>query len=363
MAAGGSSPASSNGPTRPPHFDDASARNVTVVVGQSAELSCHVKQPADRTVSWMRQRDLHILTSSVHTYTGDARFSARNPEGTDEWRLRIGQVQSRDAGVYECQINTEPKLSLAFALRVEAAQATIREPADVYAKEGSTISLSCAVNVRSSPPSSVAWHRGSAVLDFDSARGGISLETEQTEAGTTSKLLLTRARLDDSGNYSCVPSNAKPASVAVHVLDGRSSGSSAPAVRQLASRHSLQLCVCFACFRAGEPPAAWQRGRAARARASLLLVAALVLAAAAVPSASRGPRAGPQRRAPTCSAPQASVATGPRGGEDEGAGASSHRRASDHPRGCAAAEDRSCSGGSSSTRPPVAEQQQQQQQQ
>ncbi|KAL7301899.1 hypothetical protein TKK_0005498 [Trichogramma kaykai] len=34
-----------------PYFDDASPRNVTTVVGQTAELSCHVKHPADRTVS------------------------------------------------------------------------------------------------------------------------------------------------------------------------------------------------------------------------------------------------------------------------------------------------------------------------
>ena len=67
----------------------------------------------------MRKRDLHILTSSVYTYTGDARFSVTHPETTDEWRLKIAYVQPRDAGIYECQINTEPKLNLAFVLRVE----------------------------------------------------------------------------------------------------------------------------------------------------------------------------------------------------------------------------------------------------
>ncbi|KYM80635.1 hypothetical protein ALC53_08804 [Atta colombica] len=101
-----------------------------------------------------------------------------------------------------------------------AAQATILGPEDVYVKKGSTISLTCEVNVRSTPPSSVTWYQGGAVLDFDSPRGGISLETEKTDTGTTSRLLVTQARLTDSGNYTCVPSNANPASVMVHVLNG-----------------------------------------------------------------------------------------------------------------------------------------------
>lgn len=91
---------------------------------------------------------------------------------------------------------------------------------DVYVKKGSTISLTCSVNVHSSPPGSVVWYQGSTIVDFESSRGGISLETEKTEAGTTSKLLVTKASLADSGNYTCLPSNANPASVFVHVLNG-----------------------------------------------------------------------------------------------------------------------------------------------
>lgn len=52
-------------------------------------------------------------------------------------------------------------------------------------------------------------------------RGGVSLETEKAKGGTTSKLLITRASLNDSGNYTCVSSKAAPASVIVHVLNGK----------------------------------------------------------------------------------------------------------------------------------------------
>lgn len=52
------------------------------------------------------------------TYTSDARFTVvGNPE-TDDWNLRIDYVQPRDAGIYECQVNTEPKIYRAVALKV-----------------------------------------------------------------------------------------------------------------------------------------------------------------------------------------------------------------------------------------------------
>ncbi|CAK9812682.1 Zwei Ig domain protein zig-8 [Anthophora plagiata] len=171
-------------------------------------------------VSWIRQKDLHILTSSIFLYTGDGRFSVKHPEASNEWTLKIKYVQQHDDGIYECQVNTEPKMNLAYVLKVEAAQAKIVGPEDVYVKKGSTISLTCTVNVQSTPPSSVLWHHGVSVVDFDSPRGGVSLETEKTESGTTSRLLVTQARLTDSGNYTCIPSNANPASVMVHVLNG-----------------------------------------------------------------------------------------------------------------------------------------------
>jgi hypothetical protein len=62
---------------------------------------------------------------------------------------------------------------------------------------------------------------GTQIVDFDSPRGGISLETEKTESGTTSRLMLTKAQLSDSGNYTCLPTDAISASLQVHVLNGR----------------------------------------------------------------------------------------------------------------------------------------------
>ncbi|XP_062554008.1 uncharacterized protein LOC134219303 [Armigeres subalbatus] len=225
-----------------PYFDDINARNVTTMLEDTAVLKCRVKHKGDRTVSWMRKRDLHILTSNIYTYTGDQRFSVIHPPDSDDWDLKIEYAQLKDSGIYECQVNTEPKINLAVYLDVTedrdfvqasggnlfmgttgldflstAARAKIIGSQEVHVKKGSTISLSCVVNVLAS---SISWYHGSSVVDFDSARGGISLETEKTETGTSSRLMLTRATLRDSGNYTCVPSGAISASVQVHVLNG-----------------------------------------------------------------------------------------------------------------------------------------------
>ncbi|KAJ8945743.1 hypothetical protein NQ318_012065 [Aromia moschata] len=71
-----------------------------------------------RTVSWIRKRDLHILTAGIYTYTSDQRFQVIRPEKSDNWTLQIKFPQLRDSGIYECQVNTEPKMSLAFRLNV-----------------------------------------------------------------------------------------------------------------------------------------------------------------------------------------------------------------------------------------------------
>ncbi|KAJ8974311.1 hypothetical protein NQ317_010906 [Molorchus minor] len=69
-------------------------------------------------VSWIRKRDLHILTVGIYTYTSDQRFQVIRPDKSDNWTLQIKFPQLRDSGIYECQINTEPKMSLAFRLNV-----------------------------------------------------------------------------------------------------------------------------------------------------------------------------------------------------------------------------------------------------
>lgn len=69
-------------------------------------------------VSWIRTRDLHILTSGALTFSADSRFESVHSSNGDFWGLRLRGARIADTGQYECQVNTDPKMSLAINLVV-----------------------------------------------------------------------------------------------------------------------------------------------------------------------------------------------------------------------------------------------------
>ncbi|XP_033161410.1 kin of IRRE-like protein 2 isoform X9 [Drosophila mauritiana] len=202
-----------------PYFDPSTPRNVTALMGKSAYLSCRVRNLANKTVSWIRHRDIHILTVGSYTYTSDQRFQATHHQDTEDWTLQIKWAQKRDAGMYECQISTQPVRSYFVRLNVVVPTATILGGPDLHVDKGSTINLTCTVKFSPEPPAYIFWYHHEEVINYDSSRGGVSVITEKGDV-TTSFLLIQNADLADSGKYSCAPSNADVASVRVHVLNG-----------------------------------------------------------------------------------------------------------------------------------------------
>lgn len=69
-------------------------------------------------VSWIRHRDIHILTVGTYTYTTDQRFQTAFHREINEWTMQIKWAQKRDAGMYECQISTIPIKSFSVRLNV-----------------------------------------------------------------------------------------------------------------------------------------------------------------------------------------------------------------------------------------------------
>lgn len=70
-------------------------------------------------VSWIRMRDLHILTSGPYLFTNDNRFGIHHPlRDSAIWNLQIKEVSPKDMGSYECQVNTEPKIKFLVNLTV-----------------------------------------------------------------------------------------------------------------------------------------------------------------------------------------------------------------------------------------------------
>ncbi|XP_041674980.1 zwei Ig domain protein zig-8 [Drosophila eugracilis] len=202
-----------------PTFDTTIGTNITGLVGKTVKLTCRVKNLGNRTVSWVRHRDIHLLTVGRYTYTSDQRFEAMHSPHAEDWTLRIRYAQRKDSGIYECQISTTPPIGHSVYLNIVEPVTDIIGGPELHINRGSTINLTCIVKFAPEPPPTVIWSHNREIINFDSPRGGISLVTEKGVL-TTSRLLVQKAISQDSGLYTCTPSNANPTSVRVHIVDG-----------------------------------------------------------------------------------------------------------------------------------------------
>ncbi|GBM02304.1 hypothetical protein AVEN_59346-1, partial [Araneus ventricosus] len=103
-------------------------------------------------VSWIRRRDFHVLTVGLDTYTTDDRFEAVHVEKNNDWTLKIKFAQLWDEGLYECQVSSDPKISLFVNLSIVGAKIGMMElePAEVDGKW----TMSCCKKDRFPRP----WH-------------------------------------------------------------------------------------------------------------------------------------------------------------------------------------------------------------
>ncbi|XP_022239381.1 kin of IRRE-like protein 1 isoform X2 [Limulus polyphemus] len=204
---------------RPHFYEKGTPKNVTAQLGQTVYLHCVVKNLGDRTVSWIRRRDFHVLTVGKTTYTAEGRFEAVHLAHTDDWILKITLVELADCGDYECQVNTHPLMSYFVNLTVLVPQAAILGERDLLVSSGSYINLTCIIRQSPSPPMFVFWYHNDRMINYDSSRGEITLQ-KASEDAAMSILYIKNAKALDSGNYTCGPSNADATSVMVHVVNG-----------------------------------------------------------------------------------------------------------------------------------------------
>ncbi|XP_008210347.1 hemicentin-2 [Nasonia vitripennis] len=204
---------------RGPYFDTSFSHNVTALVGTTALLNCRVHNLGQRTVSWVRHRDIHLLTVNKETYTADNRFVPMHFPRTEDWSLEVRSPQPRDSGMYECQVSTTPPIGHSMHLSVVEPVTQILGDTDMYINRGSTMNLTCVVLHSPEPPPAISWTHDEKEINYDSPRGGVTVITEKGEQ-TTSYLLIQRAQPADSGKYTCHPSNANTQTVTVHVLNG-----------------------------------------------------------------------------------------------------------------------------------------------
>ncbi|KZS21309.1 Dpr15-like protein [Daphnia magna] len=225
-----------------PYFDPFTTADISVQVGSNAILPCRVRQAGNRSVSWVRKGDGHLLAVGDDTFINDGRFQAHKIAASDTWTLQIRAVQPADAGDYECQVSSnEPKISRIVHLRPVEPIVDIKGAPDMYVKNGSPVTLHCQISSFLISPTHVEWrHNGSLLAQVKNHQyhpkgngesnwivGAITDDEGRTtvlaRVGNDSlqlTLALPSVSPEDSGQYLCLPSNMAPVSASLHVVIG-----------------------------------------------------------------------------------------------------------------------------------------------
>ncbi|SPP84463.1 uncharacterized protein LOC117586430 [Drosophila guanche] len=207
--------------------------NITAQMGNHAYMPCQIHRLSDKPVSWVRMRDNHIISVDETTFIADERFQSIFQEEHDyTWSLQIKYVVPDDAGGYECQMATEPKLSAKVHLEIVTPKTELIGDQSRFVKAGSKVALHCIVRGTLDPPKYIIWFRGQKKVSESDERTGWYTQLDRNIFGTVGdnqntigSLIIPVVRKEDSGNYTCQPSNSVSVSVDLHVLSGEYSAS------------------------------------------------------------------------------------------------------------------------------------------
>ncbi|XP_002097331.3 uncharacterized protein LOC6536759 isoform X1 [Drosophila yakuba] len=207
--------------------------NITAQMGNHAYMPCQIHRLSDKPVSWVRMRDNHIISVDETTFIADERFQSIYQEDHDyTWSLQIKYVEPSDAGWYECQMATEPKLSAKVHLQIVKPKTELIGDQSRFVKAGSKVALHCIVRGTLDPPKYIIWFRGQKKISESDERTGWYTQLDRNIFGTVGdnqntigSLIIPLVRKEDSGNYTCQPSNSVSVSVDLHVLSGEYSAS------------------------------------------------------------------------------------------------------------------------------------------
>ncbi|XP_053974158.1 igLON family member 5-like [Hylaeus anthracinus] len=188
----------------------APVKDVLAQTGGNAMLPCRFTGPG--IVTWIRRRDRQLLTVGRDTHTIDRRFVV--VPNSPDWTLLIKNIQHDDAGVYECQIQTEPVQQRFIRLSITEAYSMIPGGPDLHVKQGSSLRLECQLMASAEAPSFIFWYREKNMINYDKEPG---VRVEATKNGSI--LIVDKVKLSHGANYTCLPSNAKPAYIMIHVIE------------------------------------------------------------------------------------------------------------------------------------------------
>ena len=142
---------------------------------------------------------------------------------TQTWTLQIKSVQARDAGTYECQISTVPKMTHFFNLAIVVPKVRIVGSKDIHVKAGSLVRIECVVSQAVQHPTFIVWYRDGSGIVSDGKRVTTGFVERVTPDTSTASLTIAEVVKEDAGTYSCQPTNLPEAEVKLHVVNGEMS--------------------------------------------------------------------------------------------------------------------------------------------
>ncbi|CAH2071449.1 unnamed protein product, partial [Iphiclides podalirius] len=190
-----------------------SEKNVTVVIGRDATLTCNVENLENYKVAWLRVDTQTILTIGQHVITKNHRVAVARVE-PHAWALTLREVRPSDTALYMCQINTEPMTAQSFQLHVYVPPDIVDSDSsgEVIVHEGDSIALHCAAS--GIPKPTITWRREDLKL--------LTVGGEKVAKWEGAWLNVTSAQCDMNGALFCIASNGVPPSVSkripLHVL-------------------------------------------------------------------------------------------------------------------------------------------------
>ncbi|KAK2709723.1 zwei Ig domain protein zig-8-like [Artemia franciscana] len=231
-----------------PSFDTSSPVNVTAQVGSYAYLTCRVRNLGNKSVSWIRKSDAHLLAVDKESFIADTRIIVVHSAVHDTWTLQIRGVKSSDTGDYECQVSSEPKISRIVSLSVVVPTIEIKGDPDIYVMAGSSVNLNCVITGYIDEPAFVLWrHHGKETVQTVISSDSTQIRRQPPDV-LISSLKISSASHDSAGVYICHPTSLSPTNVTLHVLNGEQPAAMQDGQKSLSpsiNGLSLSLSICL----------------------------------------------------------------------------------------------------------------------
>jgi len=182
----------------------ASELNVTSIFGRNATLTCSYNASTGNSVAWIRYDTRTILTMQDNKVTQSSHYSLENKRDSSD--LLITNITETDAGVYICQINTEPTRNHIFRLVVQRPPwnltSNLRQR-KFETKLGNPVGLTC--SAKGKPKPKITWKRRDnkplRILDKEK-----NFRLVYSKHGETLKLY--NVRREDAGEIMCIANNS-----------------------------------------------------------------------------------------------------------------------------------------------------------